>query len=49
MEEIVKSVGVQKERAEELNVWRARVKWVGGFRAKAYVRDHTFQSMSPRT
>jgi uncharacterized OsmC-like protein len=47
LEEIVKIVGAQKEKAEELNVWRARVKWVGGFRAKAYVRDHTFTIDEP--
>jgi hypothetical protein len=47
LEEIVKTVGAQKERAEELNVWRARVKWVGGFKAKAYVRDYTFTIDEP--
>ena len=47
LKEIVKIVGAQKERAEELNVWRARVKWVGGFRAKVYVRDHTFTIDEP--
>jgi uncharacterized OsmC-like protein len=47
LEEIVKTVGAQNERAEELNVWRARVKWVGGFKAKAYVRDYTFTIDEP--
>ena len=42
LEEIVKVVSENRERAEELNRWRARVRWLGGFRARAYVRDHTF-------
>ncbi len=42
LEELVRIVASQKEKAEELNVWRARVKWTGGFQSKAYVRNHTF-------
>ncbi len=40
-------VASQKEKAEELNVWRARVRWMGGFRSKAYVRNHTFYIDEP--
>jgi len=47
LEEIVKIVATQKEKAEELNVWRARVKWSGGFRVRAYVRNHTFTIDEP--
>ena len=47
LEELVKTVVEQREKAEELNVWKSRVKWVGGFRAKAYVRDHTFTIDEP--
>jgi uncharacterized OsmC-like protein len=42
LREIVREVSANREKAEELNVWRARVRWLGGFRGRAYVRDHTF-------
>ncbi len=42
LREIVREVSTNREKAEELNVWRARVRWLGGFKARAYVRDHTF-------
>jgi len=42
LEEIVKIVSENREKAEELNRWRARVRWLGGFRSRAFVRDHSF-------
>jgi len=27
---------------EQFNNWKARVKWLGGFRSRAYIRDHAF-------
>jgi uncharacterized OsmC-like protein len=26
----------------QFNNWKARVKWLGGFRSRAYIRDHAF-------
>ncbi|HID05334.1 MAG TPA: OsmC family peroxiredoxin [Candidatus Caldiarchaeum subterraneum] len=42
LEEVVKLVSENRDKAEELNRWKARVRWLGGFKARAYVRDHTF-------
>lgn len=47
LREIVRDVASQPDKAEELNNWRARVRWLGGFRARAYVRDHTFTIDEP--
>jgi len=27
---------------QQFNNWKARVKWLGGFRSRAYIRDHAF-------
>ena len=30
------------EVGNQFNNWKARVKWLGGFRSRAYIRDHAF-------
>ena len=41
--EIVELGTKQPEKVgEQFNNWKARVKWLGGFRARAYIRDHAF-------
>ncbi|MDJ0269059.1 MAG: OsmC family protein [Aigarchaeota archaeon] len=42
LREIVELVSANRDKAEELNVWKARVRWLGGFRGRAYIRDHSF-------
>jgi uncharacterized OsmC-like protein len=42
LKELVEIVTKEPERAEELNKWNARVKWQGGFKSEAFVRDHAF-------
>ena len=42
LREIVELVSANREKAEELNIWKARVRWLGGFRGRAYIRDHSF-------
>ena len=42
LEEVVRLVSENREKVDELNSWKARVRWLGGFRARAYVRNHTF-------
>ena len=37
------------ENAAPLNKWNARVKWQGGFKSEAYVREHSFAMDEPST
>ena len=40
--EIIELATKQPEKVGEFNNWKARVKWLGGFRSRAYIRDHAF-------
>jgi uncharacterized OsmC-like protein len=40
--ELVELVSKEPEQAEPMNKWNARVKWQGGFKSQAYVREHSF-------
>ena len=41
--EIVEMGTKQPEKVgDQFNNWKARVKWLGGFRSRAYIRDHAF-------
>jgi len=42
LSETLNAVVADKSAAEELNVWRARVRWLGVFKDKVYVRNHSF-------
>jgi uncharacterized OsmC-like protein len=42
LQELVAVVSKEPEAAAPLNKWNARVKWEGGFKSKAYVREHSF-------
>lgn len=42
MQTLVRTVQADASAAEPFNDWTARVRWLGGFKAQALVRDHTF-------
>jgi len=42
VEEAVQTIQIQPETAQALNRWTARVQWLGGFKNKAFVRNHAF-------
>jgi len=39
---LVEQVQNDPAAAQPLNTWAARVRWLGGFRGEALIRDHTF-------
>lgn len=47
LQELVEVVSKEPEKAEEMNKWNARVKWMGGFKSQAYVGDHAFLMDEP--
>ncbi len=49
LQELVAVVSKDPEAAAPLNKWNARVKWKGGFKSEAYVREHSFSSDEPST
>ena len=46
---LVETVTKDPAAAEPFNDWSARVRWEGGFRSRALVRDHTFTIDEPAT
>jgi uncharacterized OsmC-like protein len=46
---LVETVTKDPSAADPLNDWSARVRWDGGFRSQALVRDHTFTIDEPAT
>lgn len=42
VQEAVQTIQTQPEAAQSLNRWTARVRWLGGFKNKAFVRNHSF-------
>ena len=42
MQALVQTIQTDPKAAEPYNEWSARVRWKGGFRSQALVRDHTF-------
>ncbi len=40
--EAVQTIQTQPETAQALNRWTARLQWLGGFKNKAFVRNHEF-------
>ncbi len=49
LKNLVELVSKEPKQADELNKWKARVKWLEGFRSRAYVRDHAFLIDEPVT
>ena len=49
LQELVALVSKEPEQAEPMNKWNARVKWQGGFKSQAYVREHAFLMDEPST
>jgi len=49
LKELVELVNKNPENAAPLNKWNARVKWQGGFKSQAYVREHAFLLDEPST
>jgi uncharacterized OsmC-like protein len=49
LQELVGAATKDPESAAPLNKWNARVKWKGGFKSEAYVREHSFRSDEPST
>ncbi len=47
LQELVEVVSKEPEKAEEMNKWNARVKWMGGFKSQAYVGNHAFLMDEP--
>ncbi|MFQ5873515.1 MAG: OsmC family protein [Dehalococcoidia bacterium] len=47
LEEIIKSLEDPAVLKEVSGPWRSRVKWQGGFKAKAYTRNHTVDLDEP--
>jgi uncharacterized OsmC-like protein len=42
LQQLVQVVTKDPNAAAPLNKWNARVKWKGGFKSEAYVREHSF-------
>ena len=42
LQQLVAQVQSDPEAARALNRWSARVRWLGGFKGRAYIRDHSF-------
>jgi len=42
MQKILEEVRKDPGSAQPLNTWNARVRWLGGFRGQALIRNHTF-------
>jgi uncharacterized OsmC-like protein len=42
MQTLVQTIQADAKAAEPYNEWTARVRWLGGFKAQALVRNHTF-------
>lgn len=42
MQTLVQAIQTDPKSADPYNEWTARVRWKGGFRSQALVRDHTF-------
>ncbi len=42
LQQLVAQVEADPEAARSLNRWTARVRWLGGFKGRAYIRNHTF-------
>lgn len=42
MQALVQTIQADSSAAEPFNEWTARVRWQGGFKAQALVRNHTF-------
>jgi uncharacterized OsmC-like protein len=49
MTTLVKTVQADPSAADPFNEWGARVRWQGGFRGQALVRNHTFLIDEPAT
>lgn len=47
LNKILEDVSKEKEKAKELSVWRARVRWLGGFKTRAYMRRHSLDIDEP--
>lgn len=37
----------EKEKVKELSYWRARIRWLGAFKSRAYIRRHTLDMDEP--
>lgn len=42
LQQLVAQVQRDPEAARALNRWSARVRWLGGFKGRAYIREHSF-------
>lgn len=42
LQQLVAQVQADPEAARSLNRWSARVRWLGGFKGRAYIRNHSF-------
>jgi len=42
MRQLIEQVRNDPTIAQPLNTWKARVRWLSGFRGQAFIRDHTF-------
>jgi uncharacterized OsmC-like protein len=41
LKNILEEVKLSKEKVKALTVWRTRIRWLGGFKARAYMRRHS--------
>lgn len=42
VQELVQQIQADPDVAQPLNTWNARVRWLGGFKGQALIRNHTF-------
>lgn len=47
MQQLVEQVRKDPQAADSLNRWNARVRWLGGFRGQALIRNHAFDIDEP--
>ncbi|MFP3190949.1 MAG: OsmC family protein [Thermoproteota archaeon] len=40
LNKMLEEISKEKEKVKELSVWRTRVRWLGGFKSRAYMRRH---------
>jgi OsmC-like protein. len=41
LKNILEEIKSNKEKVKSLTIWRTRIRWLGGFKARAYMRRHT--------
>jgi uncharacterized OsmC-like protein len=47
LNQILNEISKEKDKAKELSLWRVRLRWLGGFKTRAYMRRHSIDIDEP--